>query len=226
MIPILLLAGNFVRQNRWLLLAFMLWPFMLGAFSWSPHHAANREDVAENVRVEVFYGTAVLAFLTSSGIYNERRSRRIIGVLSKSVSRLQYLLGLWIGASCFAVLYFLTTSVSVIWLLRSSEVQFAIVVLLRGLGASLWVSAAALLFSTFLYPFFAAILAGGAAFGPLALSHPSAILTPVALLVWDADSFTASIHWTAFASALAESVLLLILAAQIFAYRDVTVTIE
>ena len=228
MIPVLLLARNFVRQNRWLLAAFMLWPFLLGAFAWSPHHPANRDDVADDLRMEVFYGLVVVAFLSSSAIYNEERSRRIVGVLSKYVSHLQYLLGLWTGACCFAALYFLMTCVSVLWLLGYSEaiIHFEIFFLLRGLAASLWVSAVGLFFSTFLYPFVAAMLAGSAALAPLALSRPNAVLAPVALLLQDADSFAASIHWTAIAAALAESALFLVLAAQIFVHRDVTVSIE
>jgi hypothetical protein len=228
MIPVLLLARNFVRQNRWLLAAFMFWPFLLGAFAWSPHHAANREDVADDLKMEVFYGLVVVTFLSSSAIYNEKRSRRIIGVLSKSVSRLQYLLGLWTGACCFAALYFLMTCASVLWLLGYSEaiIHYEIFFLLRGLAASLWVTAVGLFFSTFLYPFAAATLAGGAALVPLALSRPNAVLAPVAVLLQDADSFVARVEWTALAAGLAESVLFLLLAAQIFVRRDVTVSIE
>jgi len=228
MIPALLLAKNFLRQNRWLLVAFVLWPFLLGAFAWSPHHAANREDVADDLRMEVFYGLVVVTFLASSAIYNEKRSRRILGVLSKSVSRLQYLLGLWTGACCFAALYFLMTCVSALWLLGYSHamIHFEIRFLLRGVAASLWASAVGLFFSTFLYPFVAATLAGGAAFAPLALSHPNAALAPVAFLLQGADSFSANLDWSAIVSALAESVLFLVLAAQIFTHRDVTVSIE
>ena len=45
MISVLLLAKNFLRQNRWLLLAFAAFPFLLGAFLRSPHHAASQQDV-------------------------------------------------------------------------------------------------------------------------------------------------------------------------------------
>lgn len=228
MIPVLLLTRNFVRQNRWLLIAFMLWPFLLGAFTWSPHHPANREDVADDVRLEVFYGLVVVTFLVSSAIYNEKRSRRIVGVLSKSVSRLRYLLGLWAGAGCFAALYFVMIDASVFWLMGLSEalLRFEIAVFLQGVVASLWVSAVGLLFSTFLYPFIAATLAGAIALGPLALSHANVLLAPVVSLLQDADSFAANFHWAAIAAALAESVLFLMVGAKIFRHRDVTVSIE
>lgn len=228
MIPVLLLARNFVRQNRWLLVAFILWPFMLAAFAWSPHHPANREDAADNVRVEVFYGLAVIAFLAGSAIYNEKRSRRIVGVLSKSVSRLQYLLGLWAGSGCFAALYFAMVGASVIWLLRYSQslLTFGVAILLHGVIASLWVSAAALLFSTFLYPLVAATLAGACAFASLLLANPNPVLAPVGAVLLDIDSFGSNIHVRAVTSAIAQSILFLFVAAQIFAHRDVTVSIE
>jgi len=228
MTSVLLLSRNFVRQNRWLLLAFTLWPFLLGAFSWFPHHRATQEDVADDVRMEVFYGVVVVTFLTSTAIYNEKRSRRIVGVLSKSVSRFEYLLGLWTGAAFFAALYFLATCLSVVWLLGPSEAILRIetALLLGGIGASLWMSAAGLLFSTFLYPFVAATLAGGAAFVPLALSRPNVVLAPVASLLPTGDPLSADIRWTALAIALGESVLFLVLAAQILGHRDLTVSIE
>ncbi|PYX95732.1 MAG: hypothetical protein DMG63_18455, partial [Acidobacteria bacterium] len=69
MIPVLLLAKSFLRQNRWLLLAFVALPLLLGAFLWSPHQSASRQDVAEMVQQEMFYGIAVVTFLASSAIY-------------------------------------------------------------------------------------------------------------------------------------------------------------
>src|SRR5690348_18358985 len=85
-----LLARNFVRQNRWLLLAFVLWPFLLGAFEWSPHHAADPETVAVLLKQEIFYGVVVAQSLSSSAIYSEKQSGRIVGVLSRAGRRTGY----------------------------------------------------------------------------------------------------------------------------------------
>src|SRR5690348_11672619 len=146
MIPILLLAKNFVRQNRWLLLAFVSMPLLLGAFLWSPHHAASREDVVEIVQQEMFYGTAVVTFLASSAIYNEKRSRRIVGVLSKNVSRARYLLAMLLGSACFAVAYFLSMGVAMVGLLgvSSSLINAAFVLFARGTMAALWTASVGL----------------------------------------------------------------------------------
>src|SRR5207302_2390648 len=226
--PVLLLAKSFIRQNRWLLLAFVLWPFLLGAFVWAPQHAAARTDVAEIVQQEIFYGVAVAAFLTSSAIYNEKRSRRIIGVLSKAVSRAEYLLGLMLGSGCFAAAYFIAVGVSMIWLLGFSDSipSISLKVLWQGIIASLWIASLALLFSTFLYPFIAAALAGAIGFAPFALSHVNKVLAPMPLLLENAGTGAAAANWIVSGITLSESALFLFVAARIFTLHDVTVSVE
>ena len=225
---IVLLAKNFVRQSRWLLLAFALWPFLMGALVWFPHHASDRGEVLEILQQEVFYGVAVVAFLASSAIYNEKRSRRIIGVLSKAVSRSAYLNGLVLGCALFALAYFLATGISLVWLLgySTARLELCLNLLLQGLIASLWIAALSLLFSTVFYPFIAAAVAGAAAFAPLALSHSNVILAPAARLMQSAGSLALVPDLKAIFVAVAECLIFLALAAQIFASRDVTVSIE
>jgi len=223
-----LLARNFVRQNRWLLIAFVLWPFLLGAFEWSPHHSADPETVAGLLRQEIFYGVVVVQFLASSAIYNEKRSRRIIGVLSKAVSRAEYLVGLLLACAVFALIYFGAVAASLIWLVRYSTpllVQCG-TLMVCAVCAVLWAASLALLFSTLLHPIAAASFAGAAAFAPFALSHPSVILAPAAHLMEAAGSFATALHWKALIAALAEAVAFLVCATQVFRSRDVTVNIE
>jgi len=228
MMPVLLLAKSFVRQNRWLFLALVGWPFLLGAFLRSPHQAASRQDVSEIVQVEVRYGVAVLAFLASSAIHNEKRSRRIIGVLSKAISREQYLLGLLLGVGCFAMAYFASIGAATLWLVgvSTSVTNAAFALFIRGTAASLWTASVALFLSTFLYPFFAAAIAAACAFAPFALYGANAFLAPVAGLLERLDPFVPSIPFLAGTAALAESAVMLLLAAQIFMRRDVTVSVE
>lgn len=227
MISILLLAKNFIRQNRWLLLAFVLWPLLLGSIVRSPGEPTS-SDISEILQQEMFYGLVVVAFLASSAIYNEKRSRRIVAVLSKAVSRAQYLLGFLVGAICFAGVYFVAVGASVVWLMKYPHPTFMVGAtwLVQGLIASIWISSAALLFSTFLHPFIAAALTGVAAFAPLALPHRNVILTPMAILVEDLTATRRTISWTVALIAVVESVILITIAAWIFARRDVTVSIE
>ena len=228
MIPVLLLAKSFVRQNRWLLLAFVGFPFLLGAFLWSPHHSVSQQDIAEIVQQEMFYGILVITFLASSAIYNEKRSRRIIGVLSKDVSRERYLFALLLGSACFAVFYFASVGMTILWLSGVSKTATNTVaaLLVRGTVAALWTASLGLFFSTFLYSFFAGAVATALAFAPLALDGINTFLLPVAELLKGSDRLPQTIPVAAVLSALGEFALILLLAAQVFMRRDVTVSIE
>jgi ABC-type transport system involved in multi-copper enzyme maturation permease subunit len=228
MTPVLLLAKSFIRQNRWLLLAFVFWPFLLGAFVWSPHHAAARSEVSELLQQEIFYGVAVATFLISTAIYNEKRSRRIIGVLSKAVSRAQYLVGLVLGSGFFALVYFVAVGTSLIWLagVSDSTLSISCTLLLHGVVASLWMASLALLFSTFLHPFIATAFAGAIGFAPFALSRANLALTPMPVLLKKIGTDAAMVNWRGCGIALCESVLFLLVAARIFSLRDLTVSIE
>lgn len=228
MIAVLLLAKSFIRQNRWLLLAFVLWPFLLGGFIWSPQHRANKIEVTEILQQEVFYGVAVVAFLASSAIHNEKRSRRIIGVLSKGISRGQYLWGLLLACGAFALIYFAAVAAAVIWLLRTSgpTVLGCICLIAEGFSAAFWAAALSLLFATFLHPFLAAAVAGSAAFAPLAMSKPNAGIASAAILMSAAGGLAPNIVWPAVAAALLEGMTFTFIAIRIFATRDVTLNIE
>lgn len=228
MIPVLLLARSFIRQNRWLLIAFVLWPFLLGAFTWSPEHRANKTEAMEILQQEVFYGVAVVAFLASSAVYNEKRSRRIIGVLSKGISRRQYLCGLLSACAGFAVLYFAAVATSVIWLLGTSgpTLRACASLIAQGFSAAFWAAALSLLFATFLHPFLAAAIAGSAAFAPLTMSKSNSAIASAATLMNSAGALAPDIVWPAIFAALVQGGAFTFIAIRIFANRDVTVNIE
>jgi ABC-type transport system involved in multi-copper enzyme maturation permease subunit len=228
MIPVLLLAKNFMRQNQWLLLAFVLWPFLLGAFIWSPQHHANQAEVTEVVQQEVFYGVAVVAFLASSAVYNEKRSRRIIGVLSKGISRGRYLSGLLLACSVFALIYFAAVATAGIWLLGASGPIFraCVCVIAQGSTAAFWAASLALLFATFLHPFLAAAMSGSAIFAPLAISKPNVVLASGATLMTLAGRLAPTIAWPAVAASLLQAGAFMLIAIGIFSTRDVTANIE
>ena len=228
MTPVLLLAKSFMRQNRWLLLAFVCWPFLLAAILWFPHQTTSRDDISEMAQMEIRYGVVVVAFLASSAIYNEKRSRRIIGVLSKAVSREQYLGGLLLGSAYFAVAYYAAIGAAILWLtgVSSQVTRGVFVVFVNGTLASLWTASVALLLSTFLHPFFAAALAAGVAVAPFALRDANVFVAPVGALLAGSDPLATSMSPAAIAAAAIESALLLVLAAQIFMRRDVAVNIE
>ena len=227
MTVVLLLARSFVRQNRWLLFIFLLWPLVLGAFVWFPHHTATSADVLEIVQQEILYGLVIVTFLASSAIHNEKRSRRILGVLSKAVSRTQYLLGFLTGATWFAAIYFGMMYVSVLWLLGFSiATRGGLALCLNGMIAAIWAVSLSLLLSTFAYPFIAAMLAGAAALAPMLLAGTHPILAPVASLIRNSESFSGTAMPGLIAIALLESAGFLVIGEQVFTRRDVTANLE
>lgn len=224
---ILLIATAFVWQNRWLLMAFVCWPVLLGAFTWSPHRVANPADVTEVVQQELFYGLAVIAFLASSAIHNERRSRRIVTILSKAVSRSQYLLALLLGALVFAAAYFLMMAAVFLLIMRSSTLLAGSAgVLFSGFVASFWISSLALAVSTFLHPLVAGSLAGAAGFAPLALKQHALLLFPLTTLLGNVDPFSSEISLPAISVSCAEAIIFLLVGAEIFARRDLSAAVE
>lgn len=226
---ILLLGGGFVRQNRWLMLAFAAWPFLMSGFEWSPHHAASVDDVNAIMQQEIFYGLAIADFLASAAIYNEKRSRRIAGVLSKGVSRAQYLLGLLAGSTVFGVVYFLAVVASRLWLLGTSaaELRQAAVLAVSGAVATVWIAALALLFSVILHPLLAAPITGVIAFLPMALLPRASESLPLTVILPTLSSVAAlKLAWFSILIALIESAAFVMIASALFRRSDVAVNLE
>jgi ABC-type transport system involved in multi-copper enzyme maturation permease subunit len=99
-----LIAKHLLRQNRWLFLMLMLWPYVMAAilcFGGQP----DPDDVLWMLHQECFAGLALVAVTGSTLLGNEQRSRRIITVLARAVSRPRYLLSLLITAWLPLVLY-------------------------------------------------------------------------------------------------------------------------
>jgi ABC-type transport system involved in multi-copper enzyme maturation permease subunit len=223
---ILLLGMTFIRQNRWLTLAFVAWPFLLSAFEWSPYHAPNPDDISAMLQQEIFYGLGIAMFLASSAIYNEKRSRRILGVLSKGVSRAQYLVGLLAGSTVFGFLYFIAIAASLLWVLASFDLTQIGILLICGLFATAWIVALALLFSVVLHPILAAVVAGAIAFAPLALNSIPALL-PLSAIVRTMTSTPAQ-HFPSLSIFIAalESAAFVLIGSGLFQYSDVAVNVE
>ena len=124
--------------------------------------------------------------------------------------------------------YFASIGAATLWLVgvSTSVTNAAFALFIRGTAASLWTASVALFLSTLLYPFFAAAIAAALAFAPFALYGANAFLAPVAGLLEGLDPFVPSIPFLAGTAALVESAIMLLLAAQIFMRRDVTVSVE
>ena len=99
------IARQLLWANRWLWMLLVLWPwgmaaiFLLGGLHLAP------EDIAVVFTQQSIYGIALVAFAGGALLGNEQRSRRIVLVLSRAVSRRQYLAALWLAAFLPLLLY-------------------------------------------------------------------------------------------------------------------------
>jgi ABC-type transport system involved in multi-copper enzyme maturation permease subunit len=99
-----LIARRLLWQNRWLFLMLMLWPYVMAVilcYGGQP----DPDDVLWMLHQECFAGLALVAVTGSTLLGNEQRSRRIIMVLARAVSRPQYLFSLLLTAWLPLVLY-------------------------------------------------------------------------------------------------------------------------
>jgi ABC-type transport system involved in multi-copper enzyme maturation permease subunit len=234
MTSVLLIAGNFVRENRWPLLTLLLYVLVFGgAMAFAGE--ASAEDILFFLRSVAVYGLAFSGLLAASAINNERRSRRILSVLSKAVERGQYLVALLAGVMAAAAIYCAAIGlVGTAALARHGapvmKVWELVGVLLAGF---LLVATAALFFSTFLHPLPAAaaaavLLAATGAVGH-ALGPAWENLLPAYRLVASMLDFNLAgwqPPWLAAAWAVAHAAIFWTLATIVFSRRDIAVAVE
>jgi ABC-type transport system involved in multi-copper enzyme maturation permease subunit len=232
--PILLIAGNYMREQRWTILLLLLWvgvsSIALGIGN------SSFDDSLFFLRQQAVYGVAFGGFLASSALSHERRSRRILSVLSKGVERWQYLMGLLLGIAAIELVYALAMTVGGEWTLRQSgEGRILLGWLIPALlVAALSAMAAVLFFSTFLSPLLALAAAAlanaipaaiAAAFGKPALSAAPAYRLLVFVLSAEPTSANHLDGWL-FVFPLLEAAAFLLAATLIFSRRDIAATIE
>jgi hypothetical protein len=101
------IAWRLLWANRWLWLLLVLWPWGMAAILLVGGLHPAPEDVEAALEQQSLYGLALVAFAGGALLGNEQRSRRIVLVLSRAVSRRQYLGALWLTAFLPLVLYVL-----------------------------------------------------------------------------------------------------------------------
>jgi len=233
--PVLLIARNFAREQRWPLFFLLLW-----VVGWAVvgliDPERNPDDALMIFRQLAVYSVTFGVFFGSSAVQADQRSRRVLAVLSKGISRAQYILGLLMGIGFVLGIFCLCMGFTATWLL--GRFGFQIGTLWFGMlalwTACLLTSSLTLSFSTFLPPLFAAIATGTLAGIPALLAfHGDAIskfLIPVYGLVepliaaelvpkWQIRPSLVVIGWV-------EIILFWMVASWIFSRRDLAVTAE
>jgi hypothetical protein len=228
--PVLLIALNFVREQRWPLITLMLYVVVFGAGILLAG-GQSEEDTLFMLRSTSMYGLAFTGLLSASAINNERRSRRILAVLSKGIERGQYLAGLLGGSMMSSGVYCATMFAAGVLATRRPGPLMLFVIVLMALY--LRTATIAVTFSTFLHPLLATAVTALmlAAEGLLARALGGVWLSalPSWTLVERAVNFGArgwQMPWYACAWAIVHAFVFWGVATAIFARRDIAVAVE
>ncbi|HEV2275154.1 MAG TPA: hypothetical protein VGR96_13370, partial [Acidobacteriaceae bacterium] len=151
------IARRLLFQNRWLYLLLILWPLGMALAFDLPGFGLEQGDVLVLLHQESLYGLAFVCFTASVQLGNEQRSRRIVGVLSRAVSRSQYLFALlcaaWLPLALYAASFLLGGLLLAAHTPLPASQIVAMTVALLALG--LWTAAVSLLFAAWLVPLLA-----------------------------------------------------------------------
>lgn len=229
-----LIAFNFVREQRWPILVLLLWVLLLALLGLeAPDHPEDLLFIFKQVGV---YVVVFSMFFGGSAIYSERRSRRILAVLAKAVSRQQYLSGLVLGVTLASAIYCFALGITGSWTLGGagfpvSQVWFLMLCLV---SACTLAGTVALMFSTFLNPFFAAgatalVLGLPALIGQMFTTQWGSAVPVYALtsfVLQSAFNSPSVKPWSSVVLALVETIVFWFAAARIFAWVDIAVSVE
>jgi hypothetical protein len=231
---IFLIGINFVR-TQWVAVAVMS-AYVIGIGSIYRLHT-QREDVLFFLRWHAGYAIFLAVMMAIPALQAERKSRRILAVLSKGIHRWQYLGGILCGCAIVSGIFCLLIGVTAALLAQQGGVE------VNGLAATTVVlffccllsAAAGLFFSVFLHPLLAtaatsAFLSLPFLFEQAGLQVPWGLFPVAALFHTFATSF--GFHSVAndmpglLLAAALQAVILWMAASAIFARRDVTISPE
>ncbi|HUZ05818.1 MAG TPA: hypothetical protein VMU62_10700 [Acidobacteriaceae bacterium] len=216
-----------VRQNRWLILLIVAWPWAFLALLTFPGRGYSQGDIESLLQQEYFYGIALTMLLAAGLLGAELRARRVTAILCRAVSRNQYLLALWMTALLPAVLFAAFVFLSV-WM-AAGDVGFSARTLLpfvlNLLSIELWMAVCGILYSLFL-PALLASLAAGLTAGTVVLigwAVPSVGvgfgLGPLLFAALRGGKDILQV-WLAIASTLVQVAILAVLSQRIFKRKD------
>jgi len=231
--PVALIGVNFVREQRWPILVLLLWVLVL--VFWGLVMPQQHEDLLFVFKQVAIYVVAFSIFFGGSAIYNERKSRRILAVLSKAVSREQYLSGLVLGVTMACGIYCFSLGLTGSWTLGGGfPIHYVWYLMLCLVVACMLAGTVALTFSTFLNPFFAAGATATVLGLPAVVSRMGAHRWEAVIPVYSLAATVLNtefhaptpISWRVLGLAVAETVLFWVVAASIFARVDIAVAVE
>ena len=230
----LLIARNFVRENRWPVIVLLVWGVASGTAGVVLAGHPD-DDALFFLKQQAMYSVFFTVFLAASSLHNQRRSRRILAVLSKGIERYEYLAGIVLGYSSVALLYAVCLGITGALTFHRAGVNpwMTIPLMIMLLIASMLAGTVALFFSTFMPPLFA-LAATSAVLGTSAVlsgvfGRSLPMIVPFYQVMAAVSGFTFSrmeIPWIAATWAVLETLVFWAAASWIFARRDVAVAVE
>lgn len=236
MTPVALIAANFLREHRWPVLILFAWIVLtaLAAGGFGRDRVVP-DDVVFYVEQQAIYICVFSAFLAADALHNERKSRRILLVLSKAISRGEYLLAIVLGTSAMAIAYAILFVLVGVWLTARAGVPssplwpMAILVIVGSVIAA----TVAMFFSTFLNPYVATAVTLLLFCAPGALHaqrHAWASWFPGFPILVNVLRFNFhrqwAANWPAVIAAFLQSIFFWAMAAAVFNRKDVAVPVE
>jgi ABC-type transport system involved in multi-copper enzyme maturation permease subunit len=231
--PIFLIAVNFVREQRWPIFVLLLWVLLLAFLGLATD---DREDLLFVFKQVAVYAVVFSIFFGGSAIYNERKSRRILAVLSKGIGRGQYLSGLVLGVTIASGIYCFALGITGSWTLGEAGFPMSYIwfLMVSLVAACMLAGTVALMFSTLLNPFFSAgataMLLGLPWLASHLISADWGYVIPVVSLTMTTmnASFTSpvTVSWLPITLAVGDTLVFWALAGWIFSRVDIAVAVE
>jgi hypothetical protein len=228
-----LLATNVVREQRWYTL--LMFVYIAGITATMFLGGGGRENEMLLVfKQEALYGAFFSAVIAASLFQTDRKARRITAVLSKAVTRREYLAGAIVGTNLVTASYYVAVFASLFLLFPQTSMRTGLLMMAYLLMASALVSVVTIFFTTFLHPMLATGVAGIMLASPflaekLGWSALGRALPSVELVRHVLDFAVGKpmvLEGGILALALVECVALWFLAGWIFERRDITLTVE
>jgi hypothetical protein len=231
--PVLLIAANLLREARWYVLVMVSWVTGLALLVQLDKHP-KPDDVLFVLRQEAGYGIALALMMGAAAIHTDRKTRRIVSILSKAVERRQYIAGLLLGTAYQALIFLFVVGVCGSWLAHRLGLPIAPLwrFLVPPLCASILGAAAGLFCASFLHPLFATTGAGLLLAGQYWLERQVAPEHPLALarIIQSFFIFQLQPDWPlalgACTAVLSEAAVFWLLASVIFERRDIAVAVD
>ncbi|MGC2697273.1 MAG: hypothetical protein WA738_15925 [Candidatus Angelobacter sp.] len=230
---IFLLGVNFVR-SQWVPLAIMT-AYIVGIGGVFRAHV-QRAEVLFFLRWHAGYAVFLGTVLAIPALQIERKTRRILAVLSKGIYRWQYIGGLLFGCTMIAAVFCALVGGIAAWLCQQGGfTPYGLLAIMLTLFCCCVAAAATgLFFSTFLHPFLSMGATSIVLFLPMAFETlgwgPIWGFFPVASIFRSLLNFqlrpAGNEVWAIAITALAQAAIFWIAAAMVFTRRDVTISPE